>query len=196
MATIKDLLAQVTFDEVWTELAAANGDIETYRDSFAKMFEDLCAAEPAPNTQQMTVWLKMAEDPFAGFFEDDEEDGEDDSEDEEYLQVFAYVPGDEDSYAIGVKPADQIVGLDVADETVQNYSPALIIAYCMMEITYSSSMANSTYGTQLDRAGGGIYAAQSCVEGGLHGLSLDHLREEMGLGEKKEDLKEKYGFLF
>ncbi len=194
MATIKGLLSQVTFDEVWTELKKSSGEIDAYKESFQNIFNELCAAEPAANTAQLTIWLKMAEDPFASFYFGDEE--EDEEADEEYLQLFAYKPGDEDSYAIGVKPPEQIVGLDVADETVQEYSAATIIAYCMTEITYSSSIAASTYGTKMDQAGGGIYAAQACMEGGLQGLSLEHLREQMGIGEKKEDLKEKYGFLF
>lgn len=194
MATIKDLLSQVTFDEVWTELTKSSGEIDAYKESFQNIFDELRAAEPAENTARLTVWLKMAEDPFAGFYFGDEE--EDDEDDEEYLQLFAYKPGDEDSYAIGIKPPEQIAGLDVSDETVREYSAATIIAYCMTEITYSSSIASSTFGTKMDQAGGGIYAAQACMEGSLHGLSLEHLREQMGIGEKKEDLKEKYGFLF
>lgn len=194
MTTIKDLLSQVTFDDVWAELKKTSGEIDAYKESFFHIFQELNAAEPAANTAELTIWLKMAEDPFAGFYFDDEEDC--DEADEEYLQLFAYKPGDDDSYAIGVKPPEQIVGLDVADETVQEYSAATILAYCMTEITYSSSIASSTFGTKLDQAGGGIYAAQTCMEGSLHGLSLEHLREQMGIGEKKEDLKEKYGFLF
>ncbi len=199
MTTIQNLFRQVSFEQVWQELAADAGDIEAYRDSFKSMFDELCTVQPEENTAQMTVWLKMAEDPFAAFCFDDGDDPEslaDDSEPEEYLQVFAYIPGDEDSYAIGVKSPAQIAGFNLADETARAYPPAQIAAHILTEITYTSSMASSTWGTRLDQAGGGIYAAQSCVEGGLHGLSLEHLREQMGLGEKKEDLKEKYGFLF
>ena len=47
----------------------------------------------------------------------------------------------------------------------------------------------------MDQAGGGIYAAQACMDGGLQGLSLEHLREQMGLDNAKEDVKSKYGFL-
>lgn len=196
MAIIKDLLNQVTFDEVWTELTKSSGAIDAYKESFQNIFEELHTAEPVENTAQLTIWLKMAYDPFAGFYFGDEENTDDEEEPEEYLQLFAYKPGDEDSYAIGVKPPEQIVGLAVADETVQEYSAATIIAYCLTEITYSSSIASSTYGTKMDQAGGGIYAAQACMDGGLQGLSLEHLREQMGLDNAKEDLKSKYGFLF
>lgn len=197
MATIQELFRQVTFEQVWAELAAGADGIDAYRDSFRSMFDELSTTEPEENTANMTVWLKMAGDPFAGFcFDEEETDEAEDGEPEEYLQVFAYIPGDPDSYAIGVKPPAQIAGLALADETVRGFSPAVIAAHILAEITYDSSMASSTWGTRLDQAGGGIYAAQSCVEGGLHGLSLEHLREQMGLGGEKEDLREKYGFLF
>lgn len=203
MTTISDLVRQVTFDEVWLALKAATGDIDEYRESFEKMFGELGACEPEENTAQMTVCLKIADDPMAEYcfdFGGDDEEEDSDAEDEEdaepYLQLFAYVPGDPDSYAIGVKSPGQIAGLSVADETIEGYPAATIVAYVLSEITYSSSIASSTWGTTLDQAGGGIYAAQTCMESGLHGLSLEHLREQLGHGEKKEDLKEKYGFLF
>ena len=204
MTTISDLTRQVTFDDVWQELRKQAADIDAYRESFEKIFSELTSCTPEENTANMTVYLKLADDPMAEYCFDfggeDESGGEEDAEGEEesapYLQIFAYVPGDPDSYAIGVKPPEQIAGLTVADETLAEHTPAEIVAYVLAEITYSSSMASSTWGTKLDQAGGGIYAAQSCVEGGLHGLSLDHLREQLGLGEKKEDMKENYGFLF
>ena len=204
MTTISDLTRQVTFDDVWSELKKTSPDIDAYRESFEKIFSELSSCTPEENNANMTVYLKLADDPFAeycfDFGDEGEADAEEDAADEEesapYLQIFAYIPGDPDSYAIGVKPPEQIAGLTVADETLAEHAPAEIMAYVLAEITYSSSMASSTWGTKLDQAGGGIYAAQTCVEGGLHGLSLDHLREQLGLGEKKEDMKEKYGFLF
>ncbi len=198
MATIQELIRQVTFDDVWLELTNISGSIDEYKESFQNMFNDLRDAVPAENTAQMTVWLKPAEeDPFAAFYDADDDSDESAAADADGgLQIYAYIPGDPDSYAIGVKPPEQIAGLSVADETLQSFAPAVIIAYCLIEITYSSSLASSTYGTKLDQAGGGLYAAQRCVEGGLQNLSLDHLREQLGLRDEKEDLKEKYGFLF
>lgn len=197
MTTISDLVRQVTFEDVWQALKAASGQIDDYRESFEKIFGELRDCAPAENAAQMTVHLKLADDPLAEYcFDFGDSDEGDEEEAEPYLQLFAYVPGDPDSYAIGVKPPEQIAGLTVADETLAEFSAATIVAYVLSEITYSTSMATSTWGTTLDQAGGGIYAAQTCMEGGLHGLSLEHLREQLGHGEKKEDLKEKYGFLF
>jgi hypothetical protein len=92
---------------------------------------------------------------------------------------------------------ETLVGLDVDPETVRDYSPAEIVAHCLAEMTYTSTVASSAYGTEKDMAGGGLLASQNCMQEDIQNIDLDKLRQELGvLPKPAEDYKEKYGFLF
>lgn len=205
MAILKDFIDQVTFMEVWALLGQNKLGMAEYRESFQSIFDELKAAVPAENKDNMTIRFVMEEaSEWQFFFEDDQEEENaegteeaDETEDEPVLQVYGFVPGDEEGYAIGLKSPDMLVGLFVDPETVAAYSPVEIVAYCMEEMTYSSTMASSAYGTEKDMAGGGLLASQSCMSEDITNVDLDALRAELGvLPKPTEDYKTKYGFLF
>ena len=135
----------------------------------------------------------VEEEPMWDFFfgEDEEEDPG------PTLQVYGFIPGDEEGYAIGLKPASVLVGLDVDPDTAEEYSPAEIVAHCMAEMVYTATMASSAYGTEKDTAGGGLLASQTCMSEDIQNVDLEALRDQLGALQKpEEDYKKKYGFLF
>lgn len=203
MAILKDFINQVTFIEVWALLGQNRLGMAEYRDSFQSIFDELKAAAPAENKEHMSIRFVMEEAPMWNFYFDEEEDNQnaaqEDAQDEDAptMQVYGFIPGDDEGYAIGLKAPDVLVGLTVDEETVSNYSPAEIVAYCMEEMTYTSTMASSAYGMEKDMAGGGLLASQTCMSEDITNVDLDALRAELGvLPKPEEDYKTKYGFLF
>ncbi len=199
MAILKDFIDQVTFEEVWALLSRGNEAMEDYREAYAGMFQELKDTTPKPNDSHMTIKFVL-EEPLWDFYFDDEESSEESDEGEapgETLQVYGFIPGDEEGYAIGLKTAGVLAGLDVDPETVQTYTPTEIVAHCLAEMTYTATMASSAYGTDKDMAGGGLLASQVCMEEDIQNVDLDALRQELGvLPKPDEDYKSKYGFLF
>ncbi len=195
MAILKDFIDQVDFTAVWALLTAENADIETYREACEGIFTELQEAQPQENTAQMTIRFVMEEEPqwmFSFGDEEEEEEGETGT-----LQVYGFVPDDPEGYAIGLKPAGVLVGLDVDPETAADYSPAEIVAYCMAEMIYTATMASSAYGMEKDMAGGGLLASQACMKEDIQDVDLQALRQELGaIPKPEEDYKKKYGFLF
>lgn len=192
MAILKDYIDQVCFEEIWTLLSDGR-DLSEYRDAYQSIFQDLSLAVPQANTAQMTIRF-IEEEPMWKFFF-----GEDDEEEESapVLQVCGFVPGDDEGYAIGLKPASVLVGLDVDTDTAARFSPAEIVAHCMAEMVYTATMASSAYGTEKDTAGGGLLASQTCMSEDIQNIDLEALREQLGvLPKPEEDYKKKYGFLF
>lgn len=197
MAIFKDFIDQVTFAEVWALIGQDKEALKTYQEAFRSIFDELKAAEPAENTDHMTIRFVMEEAPLWDFYFGDDEEEEEEVDDEPALQVYGFVPGDDEGYAIGLKPREVLVGLDVDDETARDYSPAEIVAHCMAEMTYTSTMASSAYGMEKDMAGGGLLASQTCMSEDITNVDLDALRAELGvLPKPQEDYKTKYGFLF
>ena len=199
MAIFKDFIDQVTFPEVWAIMGQNNLKMAEYRDSFKSIFEGLKEAIPQENKDQMTIRFVMEEAPLWDFYFGDEEEEETEEPEDEgpTLQVYGFVPGDEEGYAIGLKSPEVLVGLWVDEDTAKEYSPAEIVAHCMEEMTYTSTMASSAYGTEKDMAGGGLLASQSCMSEDITNIDLDALRAELGvLPKPQEDYKTKYGFLF
>lgn len=198
MAILKDFIDQVTFPEVWAIMGQESIKMAEYRDAFQSIFDGLKNALPQENREKMTIRFVMEEAPLWDFCFDEEEDSEEEDEEEgPTLQVYGFVPGDEEGYAIGLKSPEMLVGLDVAEETVRDYSPAEIVAHCMEEMSYTSTMASSAYGMEKDMAGGGLLASQSCMSEDITNIDLDALRAELGvLPKPEEDYKTKYGFLF
>ncbi len=204
MAILKDFIGRVTFEEVWALLSADNADMEEYREPCENIFSELCQAEPRENTAHMTIRFVIEEEsPWTFYFEDEDSDvpeGEEPEEEEESggtLQVYGFVPGDDEGYAIGLKDAEVLVGLDVDPETVRDYTPQEIVAHCMGEMIYTATMASSAYGTDQDMAGGGLLASQNCMSEDIQDVDLNALREQLGaIPKQEEDYKTKYGFLF
>lgn len=199
MAILKDFIDQVTFIEVWALLGQNRLGMAEYKDSFQSIFNELKATVPAENKNHMSIHFVMEEAPMWDFYFGDDEDTQEDEQESDAptLQVYGFIPGDDEGYAIGLKSPDILVGLTVDEETVSNYSPAEIVAHCMEEMTYSSTMASSAYGMQKEMAGGGLLASQTCMDGDITNVDLDALRAELGaLPKPEEDYKTKYGFLF
>lgn len=197
MAILKDFLLQTTFPEVWALLGKNREDMHAYEEAYRSMFEELQAVTPQENHQHMTIRFVMEEAPAWSFYFDGGETEAAGEPEGATLQVYGFVPDDEEGYAIGVRPADALAGLDVDEETARNYTPAEIVAHCLAEMTYTATMASSAYGTERDMAGGGLLASQSCMDEDIQNIDLQKLREELGaLPRPEEDHKAKYGFLF
>ena len=194
MAIFKDFIEKVTFEEVWALIGQSKPEMENYQDSFRGIFDELKATLPGENTENMVIRFVMEEAPLWEFF------FENDGADEEpgpQLQVYGFIPGDDEGYAIGLKAPEALVALTVDEETAKAYPPAEIVAHCITEVTYSSTMASSAYGMEKDMAGGGLLASQSCMSEDISNVDLDALRAHLGvLPEPEEDYKTKYGFLF
>lgn len=201
MAILKDLIDQVSFQEVWALLNQGNDNMADYQEAYQNMYQELRDTTPRPNDTHMTIKFVL-EEPLWDFYFSDEEDAVEDAEEvqeepAETLQVYGFIPGDPEGYAIGLKPADVLTGLDVDPETIRDYSPAEIVAHCLAEMTYTATMASSAYGTDKDMAGGGLLASQVCMEEDIQNVDLEALRQELGvLPKPEEDYKKKYGFLF
>lgn len=195
MAILKDFIDQVTFSEVWAVLGEGRDNMTEYEEAYRGIFEELKAAEPQENKDNMTIRFVMEEGFEWNFIFD--EDAEEEEEDEgEVLQVYGFIPGDEEGYAIGLKSPAILVGLTVHEETVRDYTPVEIVANCMAEMTYSATMAQSAYGTEKEMAGGGLLASQVCMSEDIQDVDLTALRESLGIIPQQEDYKTKYGFLF
>ena len=204
MAKLKDFIDQVSFDEVWTLLGQDRENMEQYKEACQSIYSELQAATPAENTDHMTIRFVMEEAPEWMFFFDDDtaSEGEDaeaeEAEDEgPTLQVYGFIPGDDEGYAVGLKSPEILLGLDIAPETVRDYTPQQIVANCLEEMIYSSTVASSAYGTEKDMAGGGLLASQNCMQEDIQNIDLEKLRQELGaIPKPAEDYKTKYGFLF
>ena len=153
----------------------------------------------------MTIKFVMEDVPQWEFFFDDEPedqgaDAEAEAAEEEdegpTLQVYGFIPGDDEGYAIGLKAPEILMGLDVDPETAVNYTPAEIVADCLAEMTYSSTMASSAYGTEKDMAGGGLLASQNCgMQEDIQNIDLEKLRQELGvLPSPKRTIKQNTDF--
>jgi hypothetical protein len=202
VAIFKNYIEQVTFDQVWALMGQDKAEMTQYQEAYQSIFEELKAASPKENTEHMTIRFVMEEEPEWSFYFDLGEDAEESAEEAEEelgptLQVYGFIPGDEEGYAIGLKPPEVLVGLDVDPETAEAYSPAEIVAHCIAEMTYTSTVAASAYGTDKDMAGGGLLASQACMSEDIQNVDLEKLRQELGvLPKPDEDYKTKYGFLF
>lgn len=200
MAIFKDFLDQVSFGEVW-DIISAGGlkeDTAEYRDAFAGIFQELKEAVPGENKDSMSIRFVMEEASEWDFWFDDDsaEESDEEMEDTPTLQVYGFVPGDDEGYAIGMKQPAVIVSLTVDPETEAAYSPAEIVANCLSEMVYTSTVATSAFGTDKDLAGGGLLASQVCMEEDITNIDLNALRRELGVIPEHEDYKAKYGFLF
>ena len=204
MAKLKDFIDQVSFEEAWALLGQGRENMEQYKEACENIYSELQAAVPAENTDHMTIRFVMEEAPEWTFFFDDGEDTADaETEDEAQeddgptLQVYGFIPGDDEGYAVGLKSPEILLGLDIDPETVRDYTPQEIVANCLEEMIYSSTVASSAYGTEKDMAGGGLLASQNCMQEDIQNIDLEKLRQELGaIPKPTEDYKTKYGFLF
>lgn len=204
MAKLKDFIDQVSFEEAWALLGQGRENMEQYKEACENIYSELQAAVPAENTDHMTIRFVMEEAPEWTFLFGDDADSENtEAEDEAQeddgptLQVYGFIPGDDEGYAVGLKSPEILLGLDIDPETVRDYTPQEIVANCLEEMIYSSTVASSAYGTEKDMAGGGLLASQNCMQEDIQNIDLEKLRQELGaLPKPTEDYKTKYGFLF
>ena len=204
MAKLKDFIDQVSFEEAWALLGQGRENMEQYKEACENIYSELQAAVPAENADHMTIRFVMEEAPEWTFFFGDDADSENtEAEDEAQeddgptLQVYGFIPGDDEGYAVGLKSPEILLGLDIDPETVRDYTPQEIVANCLEEMIYSSTVASSAYGTEKDMAGGGLLASQNCMQEDIQNIDLEKLRQELGaLPKPTEDYKTNYGFLF
>lgn len=183
MAILKDLLQTVSFSDVWNVLCTEREDKEVGRADFEALFQNFQSAAPAENDAVMRIVLEMAPD----FWDD-----------AEYLQVCGYLPDDDEPYALGVKPVEELVGFTIDPETLNAYSPTEIVAHCLSEFALDSSTAHAAWNIQADSAAVGLYDSVVCMDSDTQDASLDEVRQELGLKETEDnkDNTSKYGFLF
>ena len=206
MAIFKDFIEKVDFDAVWALLGNAHEEMEQYKDAYAGIFRELKETEPAENTEEMVIRFTEETEPEWEFWFDSDSEAEAEAENDENtadddgapaIQVCGYIPGDEEGYAIGMKPAAVLVGLTIDPETEKAFSPAEIVANIISEMSYTSTLAASAYGMEKDMAGGGLLASSACMKEDIQNVDLDALRRAIGaIPEQEEDYKTKYGFLF
>lgn len=192
MAIFKDYLDKLSFEEVWALLRQGE-ETDPYREAYEGMFRELQASQPKADPKGMVIRFVLEEPEWSFWLGDEEEE----TDAGESLQVCGFVPGDEEGYAIGLKPAEVLAGLEIHPETAETYSPAEIAAHILAEMAYNSTMASSAYGTEKEMAGAGLLASQLCMDKDIQNVDLDALRAELGaLPKPDEDYKTKYGFLF
>lgn len=198
VAILKDMIDQVSFQQVWDLLGKDREEMAQYKEAYESIYQELQTAVPEENREHMTIRFVMEEEPeWAFYFDDEDQSPEDSADDGPSLQVYGFIPGDDEGYAVGLKPPEILVGLDIDPETEKDYSPQEIVANCLAEMTYSSTVASSAYGTEKDMAGGGLLASQTCMQEDIQNVDLEKLRQELGvLPKPQEDYKTKYGFLF
>ena len=180
MATLKELSAGLTFEDVWQALGGGEAP-EGSREHYQQMLTALQTTAPGKNPQNMRIVLEEAYDFW----------GEDD---EGQLQACGYIPGDEDPYALGVRPLDELVAMPVDPDTLAQYTPAQIVAQLLLDSVYDSAAIHTVWNAQAEETVSGLYDSQVCIDSQLDG-SLAEVRSQLGL-TATEDNKTKYGFLF
>lgn len=175
MARLADIIKGVEFAEVWDILAARYEDAENYKEFYSLIFGSMKAAVPYDGKIGKTLAVRANE---MDFWYD---------EDVPNLQAVGIVEGDEDYYAIGDLEPDQLAAIEVDAETERSFSPADIAAYCIVEVMYFASMADSAWGNQNSTAAKGLIDSSHCIVSELDAVSLTDYRKEMGLVEEEPD---------
>ncbi len=180
MATLSEIIENVEFSDVWSILQARYEDAETYREFYELIFGSMKAAEPyAGNINRILAVRPNEMDMWYGG-------------DEPSLQAVGIVEGDDDYYAIGDLEPDQLAAIEVDPETVADFSPADIASYCIVEIMYFASLADSAWGVKAGTAAKGLIDSSHCITSEMDAYSLTDYRKEMGLivEEEKDRLDE------
>lgn len=167
---LRDIIKKTDFDAVWQAMTAIFDSVDQYKENFQRIFQLLLDSEPAENLKKMSIDVCEKEEPFWLLGDEEYEI----SDEEPQLQAVGLVPGDEDYYSIGALPQETLVGLDVTEETVKNFTPAQIAAYCMAEITYFYTAAETVWGKD------GVIAASSCGGESDGSVTIDTYRREIG----------------
>lgn len=166
----KEVINKTDFDGVWQAMTAIFDSVDQYKENFQRIFQLLRDTQPADNPKNMSIDICEKEEPF--WLLDDSED--DFSDDEPQLQAVGLVPGDEDYYSIGALPQETLAALPVTDNALDTYTPAQIVAYCMAEITYFYTAAETVWGKD------GVIAASSCGSESDGSVTIDTYRREIG----------------
>ena len=182
--TLHELSAGVSFEDLWAELAGGD-DAEEYREEYAGLLKALQSACPTGNPSGMRIALETAWSFWAP------EEGE---EEEAALSAGGYLPDDDEPYALGVLPLEQLVSMPIDEDTLRSYSPARILACILADCAYDSYALHAAWTAQTEDGASGLYDSEVCIDAQIQG-SLEDTRSELGL-QKTEDNKSKYGFLF
>ena len=182
MTIFKELLEQVTFDEVWAALCGQEADPgEEVQGEYQTLFQTLRDTAPAENHTGMRIVLEEGYDYWG-------------DNDEAYLQANGYVPGDDEPYALGFRSEDELVSFPIDPQTLADYTPAQIVAQCLADYAYDTTAARTVWNAQAVSAASGLYESEVCMDDQAEG-SVKDVRRDLGL-DKSENYKEKYGFLF
>lgn len=175
MSSLSEIIKDVEFSHVWQILSARYEDAETYKDFYELIFGSLKAAKPYAGNIGKVLAIRANEMDFWY-----------DEEDEPVLQAVGLVDGDDDYYAIGDLEPDQLAAIEVDAQTAADFSPADIASYCIVEVMYFSSLADSAWGNQNSTAAKGLIDSSHCITSEMDSYSLTDYRKEMGLVEEEE----------
>ncbi|MBE6991004.1 MAG: hypothetical protein E7430_00290 [Ruminococcaceae bacterium] len=176
MASLSEIIKDVEFSDVWEILNNRYDDADNYKEFYELIFGSMKAAKPYSGNVGKTLAIKANE---MDFWYDDE--------DEPSLQAVGLVEGDDEYYAIGDLDPDQMAAIEVEPQTAADFSPADIAAYCIVEIMYFSSLADSAWGNQNNTAAKGLIDSSHCISSEMDSYSLTDYRKEMGLVEEEKD---------
>ena len=182
MTIFKELLDQVSFEEIWAVLCGEEeSPAEEVRAEYQQLFQTLKDTVPAANHTDMRIVLEEGYD----FWGDN---------DEPYLQANGYVPGDDEPYALGFRAEEELVSFPIDPDTLAAYTPQQIVAQCLADYAYDTTAARTVWNAQAVSGANSLYESEVCMDTEADG-SLKDVRRDLGL-DKSENYKEKYGFLF
>lgn len=176
MANLSEIIKDVEFSEVWEILNTRYEDAGNYKEFYELIFGSMKSAHPYKGSIGRVLAIRANE---MDFWYDDE--------DEPALQAVGLVEGDNDYYAIGNLEPDQLAAIEVEPQTEAAFSPADIAAYCIVEIVYFASLADSAWGNLTGTAAKGLIDSSHCITSEMDSYSLTDYRKEMGLVEEEHD---------
>ncbi len=176
MANLSEIIKDVEFSQVWEILNTRYEDAENYKEFYELIFGSMKAAQPYKGSIGKVLAIRTNEMDF--WFDD---------EGEPALQAVGIVEGDDDYYAIGDLEPDQLAAIEVDAQTAADFSPADIASYCIIEIMYFASLADSAWGNQSGTAAKGLIDSSHCITSEMDSYSLTDYRKEMGLVEEEKD---------
>lgn len=135
MATFKDILNQVIFDEVKNIILENYPDEEKQIEEYKKVFFKLLQMAPDHNKEKWKLVLEKVHEEWD--FED-EDTGKTEHVIDDYVSVYGKKPGVKHAYAIEYSPWAEWLSLIIDTQTIQDFSKAEIVAHALYEMSYVS----------------------------------------------------------
>lgn len=130
MKTLKDFVMEVTFEEVadvFKKSYPNDWNAANNPEGFEMVFNVLREKEPVPRKDDMKILIYHVIQDW----------GYPELETEEYDHVCGYTESDNQKWGLDYTPWAEWLGMEIHTDTVQNYSPAEIVAHCLWELTWN-----------------------------------------------------------